>query len=197
MAVFQAVADAGSFRGGAKRLGLSPSVVSHHVTQLEMQLGVALLYRSTRRLSLTDAGTDLLASARRMTQAADDGLASIQRRRDQPAGRLRVTVPSGGQHPSFGLRLPEFIRRYPGIILSVNFTDTFADLGGSDFDLAIRGPCKLGLDRISARPAAERLSPGAASRQSSCGTPDVNHPRLDHGGGSTGPRGVRGSGDPT
>lgn len=64
MAIFQVVAELGSFRGAARKLNLSPSVISHHITQLEEQLGLPLLYRSTRRMSLTDAGTELLAASR-------------------------------------------------------------------------------------------------------------------------------------
>lgn len=72
MAVFQAVVDAGSFRGAAKQLAISPSVVSHHVSQLEAQLDIPLFYRATRKLSLTDSGTELLRSTCRMTRAANE-----------------------------------------------------------------------------------------------------------------------------
>jgi DNA-binding transcriptional LysR family regulator len=139
MAVFQAVAEAGSFRGGAKRLGLSPSVVSHHVSALEAQLDLALFYRTTRKLSLSDAGMELLESARRMTEAADVGLQAMSARRTQPVGKLKVTVPAAGQHPSFGIDYVDFMRLYPGIEMTISYTDEIVDLAGSDYDLAIRG----------------------------------------------------------
>jgi DNA-binding transcriptional LysR family regulator len=139
MAVFQAVADAGSFRGAAKRLGISPSVVSHHVSQLEIQLDLPLFYRSTRNLSLTDAGAELLRSTRLMTQAADKGMAAMQMRKAQPVGHIRVTLPSGAQHPAFGAAWAQLLKRFPGLTFSITFTDAFSDLSGSQFDLAIRG----------------------------------------------------------
>lgn len=139
MAVFQAVAEAGSFRGGAKRLGLSPSVVSHHVSALEAQFELALFYRTTRRLSLSDAGKELLESARRMTDAAEAGLQAMSARRNQPVGKLKVTVPASGQHPSFGLDYVDFKRLYPGIDLTISYSDAIIDMEGSDFDVAIRG----------------------------------------------------------
>ena len=139
MAVFQAVADAGSFRGAAKRLGISPSVVSHHVSQLETQLDLPLFYRSTRKLSLTDAGAELLRSTRLMTQAADKGMAAMRMRKAQPVGHIRVTVPSGASHPAFGADWPKLLKRFPGLSFSITYTDTFSDLPGSQFDLAIRG----------------------------------------------------------
>ena len=98
MAIFQAVAELGSFRQAAKKLALSPSVISHHVSQLEAQIGMPLLYRSTRRMSLTDAGVDLLAASQKMTAAAQEGLASIQRRTTQPVGKLTIACPTPITH---------------------------------------------------------------------------------------------------
>lgn len=138
-AAFQAVADAGSRRGAAKRLGISPSVVSHHVSQLEMQLDLPLFYRSTRKLSLTDAGAELLRSTRLMTRAAETGMAAMQRRKAQPVGHIRVPLPSSAQHPAFGATWPQLLKRFPGLTFAITCTDAYSDLSGSQFDLAIRG----------------------------------------------------------
>ena len=137
--MFKAVMDAGSFRGAAKVLGLSPSVVSHHVSQLEDHLGFALLYRTTRRISLTDAGAELLESARRMTDAAEAGLGAMSRRRDQPEGRLRITLPSGSVHPVFQEYHVRLAAAFPKLHLTMHFGDSLVDLEGSRYDLAIRG----------------------------------------------------------
>ena len=139
MAVFKAVMDAGSFRGAAKALGLSPSVVSHHVSQLEDHLGFALLYRTTRRISLTDAGAELLENARRMTDAAEAGLGAMSRRRDQPEGRIRITLPSGSVHPVFDNFYEGLLKAFPKLHMTLHFADGFVDLAGSSYDLAIRG----------------------------------------------------------
>lgn len=139
MAVFQAVAETGSFRGAGRKLSLSPSVISHHVSQLEAHFGLALLYRTTRKLSLTDAGRELLLSAQDMTEAATRGLTAMQLRSDQPVGRLKITCPTVMEHASFLDLFVEFSRSYPRVDLSLDFTMQPVELEGSDYDLALRG----------------------------------------------------------
>jgi len=139
MAIFQMVAELGSFRAAAKNLKLSPSVVSHHITQLEVQLGTPLLYRSTRRMSLTEAGTELLAASQRMTSAAQEGLAAINRRTAQPVGKLSITLNTASANPPFCDFYTGFAKAYPKIQLSLHITDHTVPLEGSAFDLAIRG----------------------------------------------------------
>lgn len=139
MAVFQAVAESGSFRKAADKLSLSPSVVSHHITQLEAHLGLALLYRSTRKVSLTDAGSELLRSTQDMTLAAERGLAAMRMRADQPVGRLKITGPTSMAYPPYIDTIMEFSRVHKGVELVMNFTMHTVELEGSEFDLAIRG----------------------------------------------------------
>lgn len=139
MAIFQAVAEAGSFRAAAKRLGLSPSVVSHHVSQFEAQLGLPLLYRSTRRMSLTDAGRDLLEASQRMSVAAEEGLAAIHRRTANPSGRLRLAINTATAQWPYSEIWTRFARAYPDIQLDMKFADDYVQLEGSGFDVAIRG----------------------------------------------------------
>ena len=74
MAIFAKTIDHSSFRGAARELKLSPSVVSHHISQLEEHLGVALIYRSTRKLTLTREGERLLLEARNMLEAVESEL---------------------------------------------------------------------------------------------------------------------------
>ena len=94
IAIFAKTVDHGSFRGAARSLRLSPSVVSHHVTQLEKRLGTPLLYRSTRKLSVTPDGERLLSAAQDMIEAAETGLQDVSNQSHQPSGVLRVTVPA-------------------------------------------------------------------------------------------------------
>lgn len=139
IAVFQKVAETGSFRGAAKALGLSPSVVSHHVSSLEAYLGAALLYRTTRKSSLTEAGERLLEAASAMTAAAETGLAQARADADRPTGRLRVAAAGAvfESPPNFA-HLAAFAKEHPLVDLSVSFSDQKIDLLGSAFDVALR-----------------------------------------------------------
>ncbi len=139
MAVFWKVAETGSFRAAAKALGLSPSVVSHHVSSLEAHLGTALLYRSTRRLSLTEDGAELFAASGNMVSAAQAGLDAIRKRADQPSGRLRVAAAGAVfQSPPHFDHLMAFAKEFPKVDLSISFSDQKIELIGSIYDVALR-----------------------------------------------------------
>ncbi|HYC41730.1 MAG TPA: LysR family transcriptional regulator [Noviherbaspirillum sp.] len=138
LAVFAKTVDTGSFRAAARELGLSPSVVSHHVSQLESRLGVALLYRSTRRLSLTDDGKRLFDSAQIALQ--------VRRARLERHCRalLRTRWPAHDHRAGF-LRPQPARRRSRRLCagasegaLAINFTDEKRDLIRDGIDLAIR-----------------------------------------------------------
>ena len=138
LAVFARTVEAGSFRAAATALRLSPSVVSHHISRLEERLGTALLYRNTRRLTLTPDGERLLASARAMLTAAEAGLDSLSQRLRQPVGELRLTVPAVLAASDLTDDFAKFANAFPNIRLSLNFTDGPRDLVGNNFDLGIR-----------------------------------------------------------
>lgn len=141
VAIFAAVAEHGSFRGAATVLGLSPSVVSHHISQLEQKLGVALLYRSTRRLALTGEGETLRASAQAMLAAMEDGLDAIRAQSDAPSGALRITLPAALDGSRLLGDIAGFARTYPKVRLEVDFSDDRKNLIRDGYDLAIRmGP---------------------------------------------------------
>lgn len=138
LAVFAKVVELGSFRAAAKALGLSHSVVSHHVSQLEQMLGSTLLYRTTRRLSLTQQGERLFASAAAMLQAAESGLDEIAGGSRQPIGLLRVTVPAVLAAAHLVDDVAAFAELYPRVQLALNFSDTRRDLVSEGIDIAIR-----------------------------------------------------------
>ena len=94
IAIFAKTVDHGSFRGAAHELRLSPSVVSHHISQLEEHLGCALLYRSTRKLALTPEGERFLTSAHQMIEAAELGLQDLSNVSNQ---HLAPIAPKGDQ----------------------------------------------------------------------------------------------------
>ncbi len=141
MAIFAKTIDHGSFRGAARELHLSPSVVSHHVSQLEEHLGVALIYRSTRKLTLTNEGQRLLVATRNMLDAVESELQDLSATAGEPSGELRVTLPSVLSLSHITDQIAAFSRAYPRITLTVDFSDTRRALIDDGFDLAIRmGP---------------------------------------------------------
>ncbi|KIC17520.1 LysR family transcriptional regulator [Leisingera sp. ANG-Vp] len=138
IAIFASVVDTGSFRGAAAALNLSPSVVSHHISKLEETLGTALLYRSTRSLSLTHEGERLMDSARTMLDAAESGLRNVSGGSRQPSGVLRLTAPAMLAHSFLARELAAFSTDYPKVNLTVDFADSRQDLVGEGYDIAIR-----------------------------------------------------------
>ena len=141
MAIFAKTIDHGSFRGAARALRLSPSVVSHHVSELEASLGVALIYRSTRKLTLTPEGQRLLTATHKMLEAVEGELADLSLSASAPSGELRLTVPSVLSQSPFIEQIAAFSIAYPRIKLSLDFSDIRRALIDDGFDIAIRmGP---------------------------------------------------------
>ena len=138
IAIFAKTVDHGSFRAAAKALQLSPSVVSHHVGQLEESLGTALLYRSTRKLSVTPDGERLLESAHEMIEAAEAGLQEINNQTKQHSGVLRITAPAFFTSSVLIDHIAEFAKEYPNIDLSLDFSEMRRDIIADGFDIAIR-----------------------------------------------------------
>ncbi|QDG75435.1 LysR family transcriptional regulator [Labrenzia sp. PHM005] len=138
IAIFAKTVDHGSFRAAAQALNLSASVVSHHVSELEKQLGVALIYRSTRKLSLTPDGEQLLAAAHDMITAAETGLQAVSNIGQAPSGDLRVTIPATLAQSGLVDRIAAFSAVYPKVNLTLDFSDTRRELIGDGFDIAIR-----------------------------------------------------------
>jgi DNA-binding transcriptional LysR family regulator len=138
LAIFAKVVEAGSFRTAANLLKLSPSVVSHHVAQLEERLGVALLYRSTRRLSLTYEGDKLFSSAKAMILAAEKGLNNVAYHAMEPTGRLNLTLPAMLTRSPLVNDIAAFAKAFPKIELCMSFSDIQLDLIREGIDLAIR-----------------------------------------------------------
>ena len=138
LAVFAKVADLGSFRAAARALSLSPSVVSHHVSELEARLEAPLLYRSTRRLALTPDGEKLVVAARQMVEAAERGLDAVRGSTAAATGALRVTCPAFFAETDFCAGIAAFSTSHPGVELAITFTDAPRDLLRDGLDLAFR-----------------------------------------------------------
>lgn len=162
--VFAAVAEAGSFSAAARALGVSKSAVSKQVSQLEATVGARLLQRTTRRLSLTEAGAALLARGQRVLAELDGVETDLGRLGGPPRGLLRLSAPM-----SFGQRhvaplLPAFLAAHPGVQVELDLTDRTVDLIGERFDCAVR------VGRLpDSTLVARRLAP---ARRVVCAAPD-------------------------
>jgi DNA-binding transcriptional LysR family regulator len=138
LAVFVAVAEAEGFSAAARHLGLSKAMISVAVARLEKRLGVRLFQRTTRRLSLTEAGAATLPHAQRSLLAARDAEEAASQTRTSPRGLLRVNAPM-----SFGLlhvvpALGAFARAFPEVQVDLVLDDRVLDLVEGRFDLAVR-----------------------------------------------------------
>lgn len=138
LAIFAKVAEAGSFSAAGRSLRLSTSVVSHHVKALETRHGVSLFRRSTRALSLTGEGQRLLEAARRMVEAAEEGLDSIANVSTDPAGALRVSAPAFMMNSPQESAIWQFAGRYPNVAVTLYSSDEQINLVEKGFDMAIR-----------------------------------------------------------
>jgi LysR family transcriptional regulator for bpeEF and oprC len=141
MRVFNRVAERGSFAQAADELDISRAAVSAHVAALERHLGVRLLNRTTRRVSLTAEGGDFLRRSRRILDEIRDAEETLRGTRSRPQGLLRVDVPVAFGRYLLLPALPEFTRRYPAIDLDIRLNDRVVDLVADRVDVAMRvGP---------------------------------------------------------
>jgi DNA-binding transcriptional LysR family regulator len=138
MAIFQRVAERGSFAGAAHDVGLSPSAVAKLINRLEARLGVRLINRTTRRLALTAEGEIYLERARDILAAIESAESEIASARFSPRGHLRVHT-----FPFLAVRhlvpvLPDFLSRYPQITFDFMVTNRVVDIIGENLDISLR-----------------------------------------------------------
>ena len=157
MRVFAAVVDAGSFVGAADELDMSKAAVSRIVSELEARLGVRLLHRTTRRLSLTTEGEVFVDRCRELLAAVGEAEAEVSERSGQAVGVLKISAPV-----SFGvLRLAPlwggFLAAHPQIQLDITLSDRVVDLVDEGFDLAVRIARLESSSLVSRRLSATRM----------------------------------------
>ncbi len=136
--VFRQVVDSGSFMKAAERLDMSTAMVSKHVMNVEQRLGVRLLNRNSRSLSLTEPGRLYFERSKHILeelQATELELGSLG---TVPRGTLRVSVPSSASGQWLAELLAEYRRRYPEVVVDVSFEDRFVNLVDEGYDLALR-----------------------------------------------------------
>jgi DNA-binding transcriptional LysR family regulator len=136
--VFVAVVENGGFAAAGRALGVSKSAVSKRITQLEARLGAQLLHRSTRKLSLTEAGERYLAHAVRALGAAREAEDAVSELQDDPKGRLKINAPMSFGRLHVAPLISAFLKRYAGIEIDLVMDDRVVDLVEGGFDLSIR-----------------------------------------------------------
>ena len=151
MRVFAAVVDAGSFAGAADRLDLSRGMATRYVAQLEGHLGVRLLNRTTRKLSLTEAGSDYYQRATQVLTMIEEAETSVAQEASVPRGTLRVTCSQAFGVRHLGWAVTEYLQQYPRVQVDVALNDRVVDLVEEGFDLGIR--------------VATRVDPGLVARK--------------------------------
>jgi DNA-binding transcriptional LysR family regulator len=151
MRVFTAVVDAGSFAKAAEKLELSRGMTSRYVAQVEAHLGVRLLNRTTRRLSLTEAGIDYYQRATQVLALVEEAEQAASHEAAEPRGTLRVnaSVAFGARH--MGTLISAYLRRYPEVRVDLTLNDRIVDLVEEGFDVAVR--------------IARRIDPGLVARR--------------------------------
>jgi DNA-binding transcriptional LysR family regulator len=138
LAVFVALVRAGSFTAAAEALGMTKAMVSQHVARLERELGVTLLLRSTRRMTLTEAGNTFHAACVRILAEAEAAIEQAGRGQEKPSGTLRLTATGDYGTAVIAPVLADFLRANPQLQVDLVLADHVSDLIAERFDLAIR-----------------------------------------------------------
>lgn len=136
--LFARVVEEGSFSKAAERLGVPKSTLSRRISALEAELGERLILRTTRKLSVTDLGQNVLLHAQHVQEEVNAALALTQHRQAEPNGRLKVSMPADFANHEMAELLANFIARYPAVNLELDLSPRRVDLIGENFDVAIR-----------------------------------------------------------
>jgi DNA-binding transcriptional LysR family regulator len=136
--VFTRVVTAGSLSAAARELGMSLAVVSKRLARLEDRLGVRLVNRTTRSLSLTEEGAEFHERCVRVLGEIDEAEEKVRSRRRGASGLLKVTATAGFARRQLGRLIPRFLERYPDIRVQLDVSDTVVELVSSGYDVAIR-----------------------------------------------------------
>jgi len=136
--VFREVVEAGSFAAAASRLEISAPMASKHVAQLEQSLGARLLHRSSRHLSLTEAGRAWYEQSGRALDLLDAAEAAIGQKNEAPRGQLKVSAPVWCATPRIARVLADYRERFPEVLVDMHLENRKVDLAADGYDLALR-----------------------------------------------------------
>lgn len=136
--IFARVVTAGNMSAAGREMGLSPAVVSKRVSHLEQRLAARLFQRTTRQLTLTEAGQGFYDRVVNILAGIEEAEAYVTRRNTIPRGTLKVTAPTAFGRVHIAPYLGDFLEQYPDITLDLDLSDNFIDIVGEGFDVAIR-----------------------------------------------------------
>mgnify|MGYP001815913770 FL=1 len=136
--LFVRLATTNNISRAGYELGVSPAVASSHISKLEAVLGVRLVHRTTRKVSLTEEGVAFLPHAEEVLSSVEAARASVGAGSASPRGTLRVTAPASFGRMHLMPALKAFLSRHPDLTMDIRFTDTIVDLVEGGFDIAIR-----------------------------------------------------------
>lgn len=138
LSTFVSAISLGSFSAAARQEGVAPAMIGRRIDALEQRLGVKLLARSTRRLSLTAEGMALLEDAQRILADLEETEVRAAQAGQRASGHLRVTAPAGFGRAHVAPHLPAFLLRHPEVAVTLDLSDRLVDLVEERFDCAIR-----------------------------------------------------------
>ncbi|MEL4071460.1 LysR family transcriptional regulator [Ochrobactrum sp. GPK 3] len=173
LAIFALVAEERSFRAAAERQGVTRSAISQTIRKLEESLGIALIQRTTRSVSLTEAGERLYSQIAPAVAEMTSALEGTEALKERPRGRLRLAVSSIAERFLSGLLLATFLKQYPDIELDIMVTDDEFDIVAEGYDAGVRLGEVIALDMIAVPVAGEerQLAVCAPSYSERCGIP--------------------------
>ena len=138
METFVAVANRGSLTAAAHAEGVAPAIIGRRIDALEARLGVKLLVRTTRRITLTHEGVSFLEDCQRLLAELQSAESSVTAGGVKASGHLRITAPAGFGRKHVAPLVPEFLQRNPEVTLSLDLTDRLVDLVNEGYDCAVR-----------------------------------------------------------
>jgi DNA-binding transcriptional LysR family regulator len=179
---FVEVARAGGFRRAAVARGVTGSALSHAIRGLEERLAVRLFHRSNRNVSLTAAGEALLAELAPRLRDIDEAVVGLDRFRERPVGRVRVTALRDAAQLLIAPKMPSFIEAYPDIEIEVDVDDKYVNMIDEGFDAGIRYGGTIPQDMVAARLTGELewVVVGAPSYFASHGRPSKPQELMQH-----------------
>ena len=181
MRVFTRVVEAGSFSAAGRQLGMTPSSVSRRIGELEDALGARLFHRTTRKLSLTEAGGLYYGRAAKILVAVDEARLAVSQAGDAPSGILRVAVPASVGRDHIASALPVFQARFPAVQIVLSVSDRMVDLIEDGSDMAVRVGAQRDSSLIARKiGAARRMVCAAPAYLDAAGEPHAPADLADH-----------------